>query len=101
MREVQRASCVRRHRDFPAEISERSGIEHALSGQALLHSGIAGRRRRENDFGFSIRRMLSGSSAATPQAESSGELGKEKVFPAAALNLARLIEIRTEFGKSG
>ena len=40
------------HRDFPAEISERSGIEHALSGQALLHSGIAGRRRRENDFGF-------------------------------------------------
>ena len=40
------------HRDFPAEVSECSGIKHALSGQALLHSGIAGRRRREDDFGF-------------------------------------------------
>ena len=87
------------HRDFPAEISERSGIEHALSGQALLHSGIAGRRRRENDFGFFNPPHALGQQRGDTAGRKLRELGKEKVFPAAALNLARLIEIRTEFGK--
>ena len=87
------------HRDFPAEVCKRCGIEHALSGQALLHSGIAGRRRREDDFGFFDPPHALRQHRVDTAGRKLRELGKEKVFPAAALNPARLIEVRTEFSK--
>lgn len=87
------------HRDFPAEVCKRCGIEHALSGQALLHSGIAGRRRREDDFGFFDPPHALRQHRVDTAGRKLRELGKEKVFPAAALNPARQIEVRTEFSK--
>ena len=63
-----------------------------------MHSGIAG-RRREDDFGFFNPPHALGKHCVDTAGRKLRELCKEEVFPAAALNLARLIEIRTEFGK--